>query len=254
MLKSIFTLPAAQALFLQILSFFIAFWFACGIWAIWGIVIAPVVAALIQGACAAAFSRWRRMASWWLIIQFAFPIVVVLALSLQIPPSIFLFAFLFFLLLYWTTFRTQVPFYPSGLPVWNAIAELLPQDRAIKFIDIGSGLGGLILNLSFRFPGSQLIGIEIAPLPWLVSVLRARWTKSAGRFERGDYGRLNFADYDVVFAYLSPAATRSLWEKASTEMREGSLLLSYEFAIPDITPSIVLSSGRKDAKLYGFRM
>jgi SAM-dependent methyltransferase len=195
----------------------------------------------------------RRLASWWLAIQLLFPIVLVLALSLQLPPSLFLGAFLVFLLLYWSTFRTQVPFYPSRLSTWQKVENLLPGDGSVHFIDIGSGLGGLPLYLAKRHPAGKFIGIEIAPLPWLLSSLRAYVTHNPATFGRGDYRLLNFADYDVVFAYLSPVAMPSLWEKANEEMRPGSLLLSYEFSIPGAPASIVIPSDDAGADLYVWR-
>jgi hypothetical protein len=74
-------------------------------------------------------------------------------------------------------------------------------------------------------------------LPWLVSYLRnlvhsARETGAANtRFSRANYETMNFSDFDVVFAYLSPAAMPALWIKASNEMRPGTMLISYEFPI-----------------------
>jgi SAM-dependent methyltransferase len=116
--------------------------------------------------------------------------------------------------------------------VWRAVLAELPQGRALRVIDIGSGLGGFTLHLAAARPESQVAGIELAPLPWLVSRLRAALSGSRARFLRGDYERLDFADYDLVFAYLSPAAMPALWRKAQREMRPGSLLASYEFEIP----------------------
>jgi hypothetical protein len=252
--RSVFSLPAVQALILQVVSFFIVLLINSVIWAVFGASVGPILSASMQGVCASLLSRWRGLAPWWLVIQFLFPVVLVLALALQLPPSLFLFAFLVFLFLYWSTFRTQVPFYPSGLSVWNAVAELLPTDRNIALVDIGSGLGGLTLHLARRFPSNRFIGVEIAPLPWLVSAVRARLTTSVAKFNRGDYNQLHFADYDVVFAYLSPAAMPALWQKAKTEMRSGTLLISYEFAIPNVQPSTVLLPTPNGVNLYVFRM
>jgi hypothetical protein len=252
--RAIISLPAVRALFLQVLSFFLALLITSAVWAIFGIPISPSWAACMQGACATALSYWRGLASWWLVIQFLFPVALVLSLSLQLPPLFFLAAFLVFLFLYWSTFRTQVPFYPSGLAVWNAVADLLPQERDIALVDIGSGLGGLTLNLSRRFPDGRFSGIEIAPLPWLISLIRARLIGSAARFSRNDYNNLHLADYDVVFAYLSPVAMPDLWRKAKAEMREGGVLLSYEFDIPGVQPSSVISPMPNGASLYLFRM
>lgn len=252
--ESVFHLPAVQALFFQILSFFLVLLIARSLAAIFGIAVNLWLAVFLQGLLAAGFSYWRKLASWWLAIQLLFPITLLFALSLQLPPTLFMLGFLVLLFLYWTTFRTQVPFYPSGLATWHAVAELLPQERAIRFIDIGSGLGGLTLNLAKRRPDSEFAGIEIAPLPWLVSVLRTFLTRSRARFKRGDYRHLDFAAYDVVFAYLSPAAMPALWEKARAEMRAGTLLLSYEFPIPDVVPTMVVSPLVNYRCIYCWRM
>lgn len=199
-----------------------------------------LAAAVLQGVFSALFTwRWR-LAPWWVAICLLFPLGVYGASGLHLPPWLFLAVFLFMLLLYWSTFRTQVPYYPSGKTAWAAVFEQLPQDRPIKVIDIGSGLGGLVLDLARRRRDIEATGIELAPLPWLASYLRARLTGSRARFMRGDYELLDFGSYDAVFAYLSPAAMTALWHKAQREMRPGSMLMSYEFAIPAASPPISL--------------
>jgi SAM-dependent methyltransferase len=212
-----------------------------------------IVFALIQGTLAAWLSHKARLARWWLPIQCAFPIAVVLVQALALPPALFLVLFILSLGIFWTTFRTQVPYYPSSKTTRSAVAALLP-DKAIRFIDVGSGLGGLTLELARRRPESRFSGIEIAPLPWLLSRLRARLLRSDARFLRGDYNALDFSRYDVIFAYLSPAAMPALWEKARAEMRPGSLLLSYEFPIPQTTPDLSGGADESGRRLYGWRM
>jgi SAM-dependent methyltransferase len=209
-------------------------------------------ASLVQGAIAAALSRWRKLAPWWLAIQLLFPLALLAGVGLRLPPWLFLAGFLALLLVYWSTFRTQVPFYPSGRRAWDAVAALLPQDRPVYLIDIGSGLGGLVLELARRRPESTFAGIELAPLPWLLSRLRARLAGSTARFVRGDYEQLDLGDYDAVFAYLSPAAMDALWRKASAEMRPGSLLLSYEFDIAAQAPDLTIVPPGRGPSLYGW--
>jgi SAM-dependent methyltransferase len=206
--------------------------------------------ALLQGAFASLLTWWRKLAVWWLAIQLLFPLALLQAQTLAISPLLFLAAFLFLLALYWSTFRTQVPYYPSGRRVWDEVARLLPQGRPVRAIDIGSGLGGLVLELARRRPESRFDGIELAPLPWLVSSLRARLAGASARFFRGDYEHLNFADYDLVFAYLSPAAMSALWRKAANEMRPGAILLSYEFLITEREPDISIVPTGRGPSLY----
>lgn len=196
-------------------------------------------AALLQGLFAAVLTwRWR-LAPWWTAIGLLFAPALYATQGLALPPWLFLAVFLFMLVLYWSTFRTQVPYYPSGKSAWAAVAAHLPLGRQVKVIDIGSGLGGLVLDLARR-PGVQATGIELAPLPWLASWLRARLARSPAVFIRGDYESLDFGAYDAVFAYLSPAAMTALWRKAKREMRPGSMLMSYEFTVSEVSPSMSL--------------
>lgn len=251
---SLFRTPAIQALLIQLSSFLLVLVLGQGIWLFTDAHLTIAVAALLQGAIAAVLSRRFGLDAWWLLIQSVFPIALVATLSLQLPPAVFLAAFVALLALYWSTFRTQVPFYPSSPAAWDAVTGALPADRPIRFIDIGSGLGGLVLHLSGRRPESTFTGIEIAPLPWFVSFLRSRLGQGKLRFIRGDYGRLDFASYDVVFAYLSPAAMPALWQKASAEMQPGSLLLSYEFRIPGREPQLISTPLDGGPVLYGWYM
>jgi SAM-dependent methyltransferase len=132
------------------------------------------------------------------------------------------------------------------------VSSLLPSDRAIRFIDIGSGLGGLVLNLAVTWPKNEFFGIELAPLPWLISRLRALLGKTSAQFVRGDYQDLDFSQFDFVFAYLSPAAMDALWRKAQAEMKPGSMLLSYEFIIINQAPQLTILDTNGGPALYGW--
>jgi len=210
--------------------------------------------ALIQGGWAAVIAWRLGLAVWWRAIELAFPSGVLLARGFELPPGLFLVLFVLFLLVYWSTFRTQVPYYPSGRAAWDAVAGVLPADRPLAIADVGSGLGGLVLDLARRRPDAQVDGIELAPLPWFVSRLRGKLAGSQARFLRADYETVNFGHYDVVFAYLSPAAMAGLWRKAESEMRPGSILLSYEFDIPGRMPDrrIVTTNSKKILFLWQF--
>ncbi|WP_137719251.1 class I SAM-dependent methyltransferase [Methylobacillus flagellatus] len=192
----------------------------------------PVLFLAAQGAIALTLACLLGLAWWWRGMLLLFPLVVYTVQQLALPSAFYLVLFLLFLTLYWSTYRTQVPFYPSRLPVWRQVTQLLPAEGEVHMIDIGSGLGDLAMHVAAQRPCARVTGIEIAPLPWLLSWLRARWRRSAAAFTRGDYQVLDFARYDLVFAYLSPAVMPALWQKASREMRAGSQLVSYEFDIP----------------------
>jgi SAM-dependent methyltransferase len=222
--------PAVQALLLQLLALLPCAALSVALQAL-GLVPTLLSTVLLQGALAMLLTWRLGLARWWRAIQLLFPLALLAALALHWPPWLFLLGFLILLGWYWSTFRTQVPYYPSGPAVWQALARLLPPQQARSVVDIGSGLGGCAMYLAAARPACSVLGIELAPLPWLVARARAALAGSRARFVRGDYEKLDLGQFDLVFAYLSPAAMPALWHKAKREMRAGSLLISYEFAI-----------------------
>lgn len=72
---------------------------------------------------------------------------------------------------------------------------------------------------------------------------------------RRDYATLDLADFDVVFAFLSPAAMPDLWQQAQAQMRSGSLFISLSFAVDTRQPDhvLTLAEGARHT-LYAWRM
>lgn len=211
--------------------------------------------ALVQGGIAALLSRAWRQPAWWPPLHLGFLPAALLALRADIPAWVYLALFLLLVLFYWSTFRTRVPLYLSDRKAWQALAPLLPQAQPFRFIDLGSGLGDVPLYLESRFPHGEFHGTEIAPAPWLISRARAWLRRSRSMFMRRDYRALDLAAYDVVFAFLSPAAMPDLWRQAQAQMRAGSLFISLSFAVEGRQPDriVPLAAGARHT-LYAWRM
>lgn len=200
-------------------------------------------------------SAWLRLPSWWWAINAGFPAALHGMAALHWPPLVFLAAFVALALVYWTTFSTRVPLYASGPAVWHLMARCLPQQPGTRVIDLGSGLGGLVLHLA-RQPGAPaVLGLELAPLPWLLSCWRARWHRSGCRFQRQDYRRHDLSPYDLVLAYLSPAAMPALWQQLVAQLKPGACFVSCEFAVPGQAAVALPGSGLAGVPpLYVWRM
>ena len=75
------------------------------------------------------------------------------------------------------------------------------------------------------------------------------------RWILGSFWELPLADFDVVYAYLSPAPMPSLWLKVVQEMRSGTLFISNSFEVPDIEPTRVIElDDRRKTRLYCYRL
>lgn len=189
---------------------------------------------LLQGLTAGLLSFALRMPVWWIPIHLGFLPLIVVALALHISSTACLALFLGLLLIYGKTYKTQVPLYLSSNRVTQALQALLPESSRFSFVDLGSGCGGLLSHLAEKNRNGVFHGIEAAPLPFLISKLRSLFGAKNCAVTWGDFWQQDFSQYDVVYAYLSPVPMTALWEKASKEMRPGSLLISNTFIIPGV--------------------
>ena len=211
--------------------------------------------AFLCGLIATLLSHLFGLEKWWLLIQLLFLPALTWTLSFDLSPNWFLAAFLTLLTVYWSTFRTQVPLYLSSNKVWRALETKLP-DTPFTFIDLGSGIGGVLTHLARTHPQGQYHGVEAAPLPFLWSWLRIK----LGGYRNctvhwGSLWDTDLVQYDVAFAYLSPVPMDELWNKVKQEMRPDSLFISNTFAVPDHPPQeIVETEDLHHSTLYCWRM
>lgn len=215
----------------------------------------PFAWAWLQGLGAAALGRALRMDAWWLPINALFVPGLVWMLGLGLPPAYALGAFCLLAAVFWGACSGRVPLFLSSQSAARALADLLPQGRSFSFLDLGCGLGGLLSSAARARPAGRFFGIEAAPLPFLFARLRTALAARSCEVSWGDYNSLDLGRYDVVYAYLSPAAMTGLWQKARREMRSGSVLISNSFAIPGVAPAHTVATGAGEcARLLLWRM
>ena len=203
---------------------------------------------------AATLGACLRLPAWWIPLNFLFIPAAVAVHQLDLPPTLFFVGFVLLVLVFWTTFRTRVPLYLSSRDAGEKLAELVPPATAVRLLDLGCGFGGLLRQLAALRPSARLEGVEIAPLPALVAWLRLRGVPQC-RVRRADLWRLDLSQYDVVYAFLSPAPMAALWDKVRREMRPGTLFVSNSFPVPGVDPDRVVPLAARGARdLYVWRL
>lgn len=211
------------------------------------------VLALLQGGIAAMIALRQRAPPWWLAIHLGFVPLLVLVQGLQLAPGWFLAGFILLLLLFWRTDQSRVPLFLSNRATTAAVLGLLPA-APCRLIDLGCGDGGLLARLASARPDCEFVGIEHAPLPWLLAKLRAIALPNL-LIRRADFWQVPLAGYDLVYAFLSPAPMPRLWAKASTEMQPDALLVSNSFPVPEVPPEFIVEiDDRRNTRLFCYRL
>lgn len=224
--------PLKTALLAQIIGGFVA---AAAIQLLYPKLLVLPVWSLAQGGSAAMVSYKLGASRWWIPIHLGFLPLAAAAMRLGVPPSIWLAGFILLLLLFWRTDKSQVPLYLSNFRTACAVSELLPQGSC-RFIDLGCGTGSLLQHLAKSRPDSTFVGMEHAPLPFLLAWLRSRRIPNM-IIRYGDFWQEKLSTYQCVYAFLSPVPMTRLWQKMCAETQPGSQLISNSFEIPGVTPS-----------------
>ncbi|MBR0567923.1 methyltransferase type 12 [Azoarcus sp. L1K30] len=210
--------------------------------------------ALAQAIGAVMVAALLRSARWWLPIHLLFVPLALAMRTLALAPGWYLAAFITLALIYWSSFRTQVPLYLSNRKTAAAVADLLPPDRPAQVLDIGSGTGSLLRVLARLRPDCHFAGIESAPGPWALGWIQGR-TMANLAWHRGDFFQHSWQGKDVVYAFLSPVPMAAVWRKATAEMPPGSILISNSFQVPDCKPERVIEvDDRRRTRLFVYRI
>jgi hypothetical protein len=205
----------------------------------------PVWWLLVQVVLVVAVSYGFKMPHWWLWIQALLPIGLFVGLSQQLIPVIWFGVIAVLLMLVFSNvWSERVPLYLSNAITHRALAQLIHERGIKKAVDLGSGLGGVVRALAKQ--GVDATGIEFSPILAVLSDAICRWF-GLGRVLRGDMWQQDISHYDLVYVFLSPVPMSELWQKASREMKAGSVFVSNSFAVPEVEPDDIweLADGRQ---------
>ena len=167
----------------------------------------------------------------------------------------FLFVFLFFLIGVLITalvsLYVRVPFVPTNRDTLDTVLEvlpkMLPKDSCIY--ELGCGEGRIVSALAKKYPTHQVFGYEIAPLIAYMAKWNTRKDKNA------DICMKNFFHHHIekgslVVLYLLPSVLEKTWKKLQNELLDGASVFSIGFAIPGVSPNIIISANGKSSKIF----
>ncbi len=144
--------------------------------------------------------------------------------------------------------------YPPAFPSFGnmkkiALAEaekfLSSSKHPLKVVDLGCGVGGLLLPLAKKFPQHQFVGYD-----WdffVCQILKWRSRKLSNlQVVRDNFMHADLKKYDLLLCFLDTKAAEDLSLKVKQEIKDDALIVSSAFELKGLTPTDVF-----DAKSYG---
>jgi SAM-dependent methyltransferase len=195
----------------------------------------PLLAKLaLAGLFAAMLGAGLRLARGWLVGLALAPAALVGAMQLDLPGWAYLGLAVLGALVLFNSAGERVPLFLTGKASQRGLVDLIAPTDRVRVVDLGCGLGGPLFAMARanRATDSFFCGVETAPIPFAVAWVRAKLTgdpRVSIRFQ--SLWRVNLADFDLVYAFLSPAPMPRLMEKASQEMSPNAVLVSNEFTV-----------------------
>ena len=117
--------------------------------------------------------------------------------------------------------------------------ELSSPSEGTNLYDLGSGFGRIVIEVARR-TGARCTGIEIDPVKclWATLAVRRNGLQDRVRIIRSNLLKADISSADVVFVFLWSGIMEKLRKKIISEMKPGSLVVSYWHRFRDWEPEI----------------
>jgi hypothetical protein len=206
----------------------------------------PWLAAAAAGALLALLPRgasgWRR-----LFMAGGFPVSAALSGAAALPAWAWLLPMALLLAAYPLRAWRDAPLFPTPIDALDGLAGRLPLPPGARVLDAGCGLGHGLAALRRAWPQARIEGIEWSGALRLAAALRCPWA----RVRRGDMWADDWHDCAVVYLFQRPESMARAWAKARAELAPGAWLLSLDFAVPGVEPTLALQRpGRQTVWAY----
>ena len=207
-------------------------------WAWLGAAVGAVLLALLPRHA----SSWRRV-----FMAAGFPVSAALSGAAALPAWAWLLPMALLLAAYPLRTWRDAPLFPTPMDALRGVAEALPLPPGALVLDAGCGLGHGMAALRRSWPQAQIEGIEWSRLLRLAAALRCPWA----RVRRGDMWADHWHGCALVYLFQRPESMARAWAKAQAELAPGAWLLSLDFAVPGVAPTLALQpTGRQAVWAY----
>ena len=199
----------------------------------------PALAWLAGTASGGAAALLMRAPSGWrrLIIAMGFPVSALASgLAVGMPSWAWLLPLALLLATYPLRAWRDAPLFPTPARALVGLADAVPLAPGVRVLDAGCGLGHGLSALRQAYPQACVEGVEWSWPLRLAAALRCPWA----RVRQGDMWAADWSGCALVYLFQRPESMARALAKAQAEMSPGSWLVSLDFAVPAVLPTVAL--------------
>ena len=151
----------------------------------------------------------------------------------------------------WPPDSPWAPWWRTSKTVARHMCRLAKIGKKDIIYDLGSGDGTALITAAKEF-GAKGVGIEIDPLRVFLSKLFVRFAKVDDKITivKNNFFVVDISKATVVFVYLVPKALMRLKKKMFTELKPGTKIVSYKYAIDFLS----LAVSDKQRKIFVYKI
>jgi ribosomal protein L11 methylase PrmA len=123
-----------------------------------------------------------------------------------------------------------VPYVPLSKKQLQDIAKNIQVNKNDRIIDLGCG-DGRVLRLFEQQGAKDLTGYEINLWAYILARIKNKIHHSRANVYCQDFNQINLNRYNIIFCYLLESYLSGLRTKFEQELKPGTKIISYGFAI-----------------------
>lgn len=122
------------------------------------------------------------------------------------------------------------PYLPTMKGQTEMALELFDLPKGATILELGSGDGRVARH--FAIAGYRVVGYELNPILWMISLIWTWRYRGLVKIHLGDYWRVTWPEVDGVYVFLLDRFMLKLDEKIEHDCKKDLRLISYAFKIP----------------------
>jgi SAM-dependent methyltransferase len=143
------------------------------------------------------------------------------------------------------------PWVPTRKGDVTRVARLLDLKAGERAVELGCGNGRVCRGLAQQAEDTEVVGVELSLVQYVIAVLQARLSGSRAQFKFQNAFKHDLSDYDGVYLFLMPETYAKIQPKLEQELKPGARVVSYVWPIPGWKPTMVdKQEGELDLYLY----